>query len=92
MTTFPTNIDDAFVEGWNFGRYGKPEYHHVMTAHNSTVAVRREYERGVPEGHAFQTHEPPFRTAREAPNSGRRIVGSEMREDCDGQTHVFPRR
>jgi hypothetical protein len=50
----PTNIDDAFAEGWNFGRYCLARNHHVMTAHNSSVAVRREYERGVSEGHAFQ--------------------------------------
>lgn len=73
MATFPTNIDDAFVEGWHFGRYGKSEHHHVMTAHNSSAFVRREYERGVYEGRAFHAQ----------------IV---LREDCDGQTHVFPRR
>ncbi len=54
MASFPTNIDDAFVEGWHFGRYCRPANHHVMTANNSSVAVRREYERGVSEGYEFE--------------------------------------
>ncbi len=53
-TPMPTNIDDAFVDGWYFGRYCRAEHHHVMTVYNSTTAIRREYERGVFEGRQFR--------------------------------------
>jgi hypothetical protein len=50
----PTNIDDSFVEGWYFGRFCRPENLHVMTRHNSTVTISKEYERGVYEGAKFE--------------------------------------
>ena len=50
-------IEDAFVDGWNLGRFpGRfglkvPAYYRNRTA---SVYVRREFERGVNDGWRFQ--------------------------------------
>jgi hypothetical protein len=52
MTT--TTMDDAFVDGWNFGRGFTHEVAGFYRNKTAPVHVRLEYERGVFEGHQFQ--------------------------------------
>jgi hypothetical protein len=54
----PTNIDDAFTDGWMFGRGFNRYWHPEINSPGSKFpkAIMREYERGVYEGHAFQMH------------------------------------
>ena len=50
--TIPTNIDDAFVAGWYFGR-GKT-HQPIAFPRSTPVHISREYERGVYEGMQFE--------------------------------------
>jgi hypothetical protein len=49
----PTNIDDAFVAGWNQGR-GLTGDSFMVPERGTALHIAREFERGVSEGYEFQ--------------------------------------
>jgi hypothetical protein len=49
----PTNIDDAFVQGWNQGR-GLTGEDFMAPVSGTPLHIAREFERGVAEGMAFE--------------------------------------
>jgi hypothetical protein len=53
----PANIEDAFDAGWWFGRYPSERMMDMVRRVQKVpnVSIRREFARGVFEGHAFQT-------------------------------------
>jgi len=49
----PTNIDDAFVAGWNMGR-GLMGDKFMAPERGTPLPIAREFERGVSKGMEFQ--------------------------------------